>query len=207
MRALPRFLTLPVPALALMLGLSLALPLPGHAGDTAPLKSAVSVENLPKSKHTKAGLYISAAEAGDTIAARDDILLIDVRTPEETMFVGHASAANANIPLRLVDPAHKVNAKKGSYATMANPGFVGGVKALIAQADPSLVVVMCRSGSRSAVAIDALVEAGVDLPLYNMIDGFEGDKNDEGRRVVNGWKNAGLPWTTEISQGFLMGAE
>jgi rhodanese-related sulfurtransferase len=64
---------------------------------------------------------------------------------------------------------------------------------------------MCRSGSRSADAVDALTEAGIDVTLYSMVDGFEGDKNDNGVRDVNGWRIAGLPWTYEIRDGLWPG--
>ncbi|KKK55851.1 hypothetical protein LCGC14_3070400, partial [marine sediment metagenome] len=43
---------------------------------------------------------------------------------------------------------------------------------------------------------------------YTVVDGFEGNRNtdrsspDFGKRTVNGWKNAGLPWTKgEKSKG------
>jgi rhodanese-related sulfurtransferase len=45
-----------------------------------------------------------------------------------------------------------------------------------------------------------LARAGYDK-AYTVVDGFEGDREsdpsspDYGKRTVNGWKNAGLPWT------------
>lgn len=33
-----------------------------------------------------------------------------------------------------------------------------------------------------------------------MYDGFEGDMSKEGRRTVNGWKNANLPWGYSLDQ-------
>ena len=29
---------------------------------------------------------------------------------------------------------------------------------------------------------------------FNVLHGFEGDKNAQGQRVVNGWRVDGLPW-------------
>lgn len=55
---------------------------------------------------------------------------------------------------------------------------------------------MCRSGERSARVVDALAEAGYLLAV-NVIDGFEGELGSDGKRSVNGWKNAGLPWTED----------
>lgn len=192
---------------ALAVGLALAAPMPGLAADTQPIETAVSAADLSDKKQTKAGLYITAAEAGEVLAARDDVLLLDVRSPEETMLIGYPTAADANVPFKLIDPAHDLNAKKGSYEMMGNPDFVPAVKAMLDEADAAAVVVMCRSGSRSAAAVNKLTEAGVDVPLYSMIDGFEGDKNDAGRRVVNGWKNADLDWTYKVTEGFLKGVE
>ncbi|MCR9145784.1 MAG: rhodanese-like domain-containing protein [Rhodobacteraceae bacterium] len=203
MTCLPRLFAAP----ALALGLALAAPLPGLAADTLALETAVSAAELSDKKQTKAGLYITASEAGDVLAARDDVLLLDVRSPEETMLIGYPTAADANVPFKLINPAHELNAKKGSYKMMDNPGFVPAVKAMLEEADPAAVVVMCRSGSRSAAAVNTLTKAGVDIPLYSMIDGFEGDKNDAGRRVVNGWKNADLDWTYKVTEGLLQGVE
>ena len=61
----------------------------------------------------------------------------------------------------------------------------------------------CRSGDRSARAVNLLAEAGFKK-AYTVIDGFEGDTVRDpqspfnGKRVKNGWKNSGIPWTYEI---------
>ena len=47
-----------------------------------------------------------------------------------------------------------------------------------------------------------MAEAGVEPPAYTVVDGFEGDKSAEGKRTVNGWKNAGGEWTYKIREGF-----
>lgn len=184
---------------ALALGLALAAPAPLLAGTSGPLIStAVDGETLSAAKKTKAGLYITAEETIALLAERDDIVLIDVRTPEETMFVGYATATDMNIPFRLIDPAHSFNADRNAYDTMANPAFIDDVKALIEARNPATLMVMCRSGARSARAVDALVKAGIDIPSYSVIDGFEGDRDEEGARTVNGWRNVGGDWTYAI---------
>ncbi len=67
---------------------------------------------------------------------------------------------------------------------------------------------MCRSGGRSALAVNALAEAGFEH-VYNIIDGMEGDKVDEpgsvylGKRMKNGWKNSGSPWTYDCDPELL----
>jgi rhodanese-related sulfurtransferase len=58
----------------------------------------------------------------------------------------------------------------------------------------SLILLLCRAGERSARAADELTRLGY-RNVYSIVDGFEGDIGADGTRSVNGWKNAGLPWT------------
>jgi rhodanese-related sulfurtransferase len=53
---------------------------------------------------------------------------------------------------------------------------------------------LCRSGVRSSHAA-ALATANGWRAAYNILEGFEGDKNAAGQRRVNGWQMAGLPWS------------
>jgi rhodanese-related sulfurtransferase len=201
MTSLTRLLTAP----ALALALATALPVAGIADNHgAMFETSVAADTLPEKKLTKAGLYITAAESADLLAARDDVILLDVRSPEETMFVGYPVVADANIPFKMVDPAHGFNAKKNSYKMADNPGFAEAAKTYLQTTDAAAVIVMCRSGGRSAQAVDALIGAGITVPLYSMVDGFEGDKNDAGRREVNGWKNAGAEWTYKLRADYLI---
>ena len=70
------------------------------------------------------------------------------------------------------------------------------------------LLVTCRSGGRSALAVNGLAKAGF-TNAYNITDGFEGDKVAEegslylGKRMKNGWKNSGLPWTYDGDPGLL----
>lgn len=79
-----------------------------------------------------------------------------------------------------------------------NPVFLDRVEARFKPTDT--IFAMCRSGGRSAQTVDMLAEAGFSA-VYNIIDGFEGDKVDDagsyydGKRMRNGWKNSGAPWT------------
>jgi rhodanese-related sulfurtransferase len=55
-------------------------------------------------------------------------------------------------------------------------------------------MLICRSGARSAAAAAALTGAGY-RNAWNVAQGFEGDRDDEGHRgTVGGWKAVGLPW-------------
>ena len=55
------------------------------------------------------------------------------------------------------------------------------------------VYFLCRSGVRSVAAATEATAAGWTR-AYNIIDGFEGKFDAQGRRLVSGWKVAGLPW-------------
>ena len=47
------------------------------------------------------------------------------------------------------------------------------------------------------VVIDPIPAAAIvaDVVAYNILEGFEGDQDDEGRRgTLGGWRHAGLPW-------------
>jgi len=192
-----------------LLALSLALaPLASAASETLTLQEPVAAETLSKSKQTAPGLYITAADAARVLADHPNVALIDVRTPSEVNLIGYATAAAANIPSKLMDPALAFDAEKGMYKMVDNPAFVDEVNAWLASdaaQGVDTLLVMCRSGSRSAAAISRLVEAGLDVTLYNVVDGFEGDTNDAGARVVNGWRNAGLPWTYKVRAGLRPG--
>ncbi|MDA0191310.1 MAG: rhodanese-like domain-containing protein, partial [Proteobacteria bacterium] len=53
---------------------------------------------------------------------------------------------------------------------------------------------LCRSGVRSHRAAALAMEAGY-TECYNVLEGFEGDKDAHGQRgKVGGWRLAGLPW-------------
>ncbi len=79
----------------------------------------------------------------------------------------------------------------------ANPDFVTKVKEAFAPDDT--ILVMCATGGRGAMGVNALAKAGF-THVYNIVNGFEGDRVDDpgsvfhGKHMRNGWKNAGLPW-------------
>jgi rhodanese-related sulfurtransferase len=62
-----------------------------------------------------------------------------------------------------------------------------------------IVVLICRSGDRSSRGENRLTEDGFSR-VYSVVDGFEGDTSPDGRRTVNGWKNAGLPWSYRLDK-------
>ncbi|MDR2838852.1 MAG: rhodanese-like domain-containing protein [Azonexus sp.] len=73
-----------------------------------------------------------------------------------------------------------------------NPHFLAELRR---QVDPeALVLIICRSGARSVAAAVAATEAGYNN-CYNVLEGFEGDRDAHGHRnTIGGWRRAGLPW-------------
>jgi len=159
-----------------------------------------SGHDVPERKWTTRGLYVTARESYEMWQADPGrVHLIDVRTPEEYVFVGHAEMAR-NIPLLYVK--HEWNAETGQFVVETNPEFIPEVKRRFSP-DETLLV-MCRSGDRSAMAVNALTKAGF-TNVHNIIDGMEGDTVDDpesaydGKRMRNGWKNSGSPWTYAVN--------
>lgn len=157
-----------------------------------------------KEKQTSLGLYVTAKEAYEMWKADTaKIKILDVRTFEEYIFIGHAPMA-WNIPLAV--QTHAWESTKKQFAMKPNPDFVNQVKEKFKRSDTILVT--CRSGGRSAMAVNALAAAGFKN-IYNITDGMEGDiiKDPEnvfeGQRMMNGWKNSGCPMTYEIDPSLM----
>ena len=71
-----------------------------------------------------------------------------------------------------------------------NAAFDDGVRAAAAGRK---VVLLCRSGVRSIAAAKRATELG--LQAYNILEGFEGDADENGQRGrKGGWRLRGLPW-------------
>jgi rhodanese-related sulfurtransferase len=94
--------------------------------------------------------------------------------------------------------------KRQTYKLELNPDFPLAFSQYISDhglGKDSKVVLMCRSGSRSAKAANLLADMGYKN-VYSLVDGFEGDKLKEGpnkgKRLANGWKNSNLAWSYKI---------
>lgn len=151
-------------------------------------------------KHTALGKYVNSIEAyAMWWANQDKVKILDCRTWQEYAFVGHPTMAY-NVPSKHFtgkwDPATK------SYSLANNTEFEAAVKKMF-KADDAILV-MCRSGHRSADSVNRLAKAGF-TNVYNIVDGFEGDTVSDpdsyfkGQRMVNGWKNSGSPWTYSLN--------
>ena len=105
--------------------------------------------------------------------------LVDVRTKPEMLYDGKVPGALA--------------VEWQTYpGNRENPEFLAELAAAVPKDQP--VMFMCRSGARSHAAADAATRAGW-REAYNVLEGFEGDKDaDQHRNSVGGWRKAGLPW-------------
>ncbi len=154
---------------------------------------------LPAGKQTTLGLYVTAREAYAKWESNPAAyVVLDVRTPEEFLFIGHGAMA-WNIPFAL--QTFQWDAAKKHFPMKPTTDFVARVMEVAGTSDTLLV--MCRSGGRSAAAVNLLAKAGFKY-VYNITDGVEGDEVTDpgsvffGQRMVNGWKNSGLPWTYDV---------
>ena len=174
--------------------------------------SEVDPRSLPANKRTRAALYLSATEAGIlSDAIGDRMLFVDVRTRRELIFNGMPAAVDAHVPF-LLDPLNaQWDAVKGAYQLERNPDFVAAVDRRLAQkalTRDDIVLLICQGGVRAAMAADLLTSAGYRR-VYTIVDGFEGDPAPDGslkgQRIINGWRNAGLPWTAKLDRAKMYG--
>lgn len=164
---------------------------------------------LNKKKQTKLGLYMTAEQAfKHTEANMDKTLFIDIRTPSELNYLGAASVMDAHVPAVFMDTTGW-NDKKHRYNRKKNDNFVSDIDKALKKKGLSkedAVILMCRSGKRSATAANTLADNGY-TKVYTVVDGYEGDKvkegKNKGKRMKNGWKNTGLPWTYSLDKDYM----
>lgn len=185
-------------ALALCLGVTAAGQAAAQAAPTGRSETARSIDSIPKPKRTAAGLYLTPMEAADIVRKDGShTLFVDVRTRGEMMFTGWAPLVDGHVPFVDVTEFWDWDDREGRYKLEPNGSFTAQVERLLETkglAKTDRVILMCRSGDRSARAADKLTEMGF-TQVYSQYEGFEGDLSPYGQRTVNGWKNAGLPWT------------
>lgn len=145
--------------------------------------SVNTILQLAKERAQQHGLEYSGAvtptEAWHLLQSVPKAKLVDVRSHAEWQFVG------------VVPEAVQIELK--SFPGMReNPHFLDQLKT---QVDTeTLVLFLCRSGARSHEAARIAAAHGYSN-AYNIVEGFEGDKDGNSHRnSVNGWRAAGLPW-------------
>jgi rhodanese-related sulfurtransferase len=105
--------------------------------------------------------------------------IVDVRTRAEWELVGHV-------------PGTPLVEWRRYGEESPNPGFLDELDDIASRDEPLLF--LCRSGVRSHHAAQAAAQAGF-ARAYNILEGFEGDLDDDRRRgTLGGWRRAGLPW-------------
>lgn len=120
-------------------------------------------------------------EAYDTMQRDPRAVYLDVRTPEE-FAAGHPPGA-LNVPVLFFRAG----------GSDPNPDFVATVQRLVPTSTPLLVG--CQAGGRSQHGAELLVAAGY-TKLSNVRGGFGGARDQTGRMVIPGWRDAGLPVET-----------
>jgi rhodanese-related sulfurtransferase len=123
--------------------------------------------------------------AHQVLTQHPDAVYLDVRTEEE-FAQGHPAGA-LNVPVVFMRP--------GGGPPYENPEFLAVVEKSLAR-DQKLVV-GCMAGGRSQRACDILEKAGYS-DLTNVRGGFGGARDAGGQIVVKGWRDAGLPVSTEL---------
>ncbi len=113
-------------------------------------------------------------------------VLVDVRSGEERKFVGHV-------------PESQHVAWTTGTALTRNPRFVRELEAKVAKegGKEAVVLLLCRSGKRSALAAEAAAKAGF-TNVFNVLEGFEGEIDAQQHRGgSDGWRFHGLPWVQD----------
>jgi rhodanese-related sulfurtransferase len=123
---------------------------------------------------------LTPLEASEFLQLDPSAKLVDVRTSAELDWVGRVPGS--------------VEVEWQRYpGGVPNTSFVADLQRTMAgQKGPLLFI--CRSGARSSAAAKTATEAGI-VPAFNVLEGFEGDKDRQGHRgKINGWRFNGLPW-------------
>ena len=131
---------------------------------------------------------ISPKQAWQMVQDDARALLIDVRSHMEFLFIGHPTGA-LHIPW-IDEPDWKVNPH---FVTEIRQLVLGGL-ALEGNTDEVPIFLICRSGKRSREGGELLLSEGFHK-VYNITDGFEGERDEEHHRsTLGGWRFDGLPW-------------
>lgn len=122
---------------------------------------------------------VTPREAWQILQQAPGARLVDVRTRAEWDWVGRVAGS--------------VEIEWNQYPGGArNPNFLDELRRQVPADSP--VLFLCRSGARSDGAARLAREAGYSQ-CFNILEGFEGDKDSDGHRGrIGGWKAAGLPW-------------
>lgn len=117
-----------------------------------------------------------------TLFSNGHAQLVDVRTIEERTYVG-----------RVPNSLHV--AWQTGTSMSRNPRFLRELEKLVPK--DAVLLLLCRSGNRSAAAAAAATAAGF-TQVFNVLTGFEGALDGEGHRGgLGGWRFEQLPWVQD----------
>ncbi|MEO1490536.1 MAG: rhodanese-like domain-containing protein [Pseudomonadota bacterium] len=111
---------------------------------------------------------VMSADVARAAALEGEVVLVDIRTPEEWAATGVPDVA---VPLNLHDK-----------------GFIEGLRALMADNPGKPLAMICATGGRSSFATDALEKQGVSV--INVVEGMMGSA------AGPGWLKRSLPVRT-----------
>jgi rhodanese-related sulfurtransferase len=185
---------------------AVALALAGWGITPAPAL-ALEAGAVAQNKRTVAGRYLDAREA---YRMKQELgaaaYFVDVRTRYEVVYVGLPTLVDANIPYVEHPDDAPWDDKAGRFKLDVNSDFgpeLARRMAAMGLGKDAPVLLICRSGDRSARAANLLTQLGYTA-VYTVVDGVEGDAvgygDKQGQRIVNGWKNAGLPWSYQLGK-------
>ena len=131
---------------------------------------------------------VSPIEAWELMRENQRVVLIDVRSSMEYLFVGHA---RGSVHVPWIDaPSWTVNP---NFVTEVRKVMLGGI-GIGEPTDDAPVLLICRSGKRSLEAGKLLMSNGFN-DVYNVAEGFEGELDEHHHRsTVGGWRYHDLPW-------------
>lgn len=133
-------------------------------------------------------IELSPKQAFDILGKNPNAVLIDIRSSQEFLFVGHPKGAVSvpwiDEPDWIIDPHFTANVRRVMLGGINDEG----------EENPPMAILICRSGRRSHEAGERLITEGM-RNIYHITGGFEGPLNDDHQRSrIAGWRFEGLPW-------------
>jgi len=143
--------------------------------DLQVIREAAASQGLPYAGQVPPALAWALFDQGAAV-------LVDVRSGEERKFVGHV-------------PGSVHVAWATGTALTRNPRFARELESKVKK--DAVVLLLCRSGKRSALAAEVVAKAGF-TSVFNVLEGFEGEIDQaQHRGGSDGWRFRGLPWVQD----------
>jgi rhodanese-related sulfurtransferase len=150
---------------------------------TTPTTILAAAQQRAKDNQLPYAGAVTPQEAYELLQGDPNIKLIDVRTNAERDWIG-----------RVDIPAQQHGAVQWSTypGGVPNQDFLPQLSQVADQ--NNVLLFLCRSGVRSRHSAKLATENGY-ANCYDILEGFEGDKDADGhRKTVGGWCKVGLPW-------------